>query len=78
MSYNSLGTFNNTLTPATSNQYEIGVKTLLFGSTLINASTYKINTANEISIKSQSGGQSVYQASEKDLSFHLIVIWQKI
>jgi iron complex outermembrane receptor protein len=61
MSYNSNGTFNNTLTPATSNQYEIGVKALLFGNTLINASTYKINTANEISLKSQSGGQSVYQ-----------------
>lgn len=61
MSYNSSGTFNNTLIPASSNQYEIGFKTLIFGNTLINASTYKINTANEISLKSQSGGQSVYQ-----------------
>jgi len=61
MSYNSSGTFNNTLIPATSNQYEIGIKTLIFGNTLINASAYKINTANEISLKSQSGGQSVYQ-----------------
>ena len=62
MSYSpNNGGFNTSLTPATSNQYEFGIKTFLFGNTLVNASIYKINTANEIALRSQSGGQSIYQ-----------------
>lgn len=63
MSYKADGTsgLNFDLKPAESDQYELGVKAALTPSTLINASIYKINTRNEISLAQQSSGRSAYQ-----------------
>jgi len=62
MSYKASGSgLNLNLKPATSNQFELGFKTLLGASTLINASIYKIDTKNEISLYQQSAGRSIYQ-----------------
>ena len=52
---------NLTLKPATSNQFEFGIKTLVGASTLINASIYKIDTRNEISLFQQTAGRSIFQ-----------------
>jgi iron complex outermembrane receptor protein len=62
MSYKLSGSgLNFDLKPAESDQYELGIKAALTPSTLINASIYKINTKNEISLAQQSSGRSVYQ-----------------
>jgi iron complex outermembrane receptor protein len=52
---------NLTLKPATSNQFEFGIKTLVGANTLINASIYKIDTRNEISLYQQTAGRSIFQ-----------------
>ncbi len=62
MSYKLSGSgLNFDLKPAESDQYELGIKAALTPSTLINASIYKINTRNEISLLQQASGRSVYQ-----------------
>jgi iron complex outermembrane receptor protein len=61
MSYSTSDGLNLSLKPATSNQYEIGLKTLVGSSTLINAAIYKIDTRNEISLYQQSAGRSIFQ-----------------
>ena len=62
MSYSaSSDGLNLTLKPAISNQFEFGVKTLVGASTLINASIYKIDTRNEISLFQQTAGRSIFQ-----------------
>jgi outer membrane receptor for monomeric catechols len=61
MSYSTSDGLNLSLKPATSNQFEFGIKTLVGSSTLINASIYKIDTRNEISLYQQTAGRSVFQ-----------------
>ena len=62
MSYSaSSDGLNLTLKPATSNQYEFGIKALVGTRTLINASIYKIDTSNEITLSQQSAGRSIFQ-----------------
>jgi iron complex outermembrane receptor protein len=61
MSYSTSDGLNLSLKPATSNQFEFGIKTLVGASTLINASIYKIDTKNEISLYQQTAGRSIFQ-----------------
>ena len=61
MSYSTSDGLNLSLKPATSNQFEFGIKTLVGSSTLINASIYKIDTRNEISLYQQTAGRSIFQ-----------------
>jgi iron complex outermembrane receptor protein len=48
------------LQPATSKQYEAGVK-MNFGRTLVNAAVFSTRTRNEIVVLSNSGGRSIFQ-----------------
>ena len=59
------GGLNLSLKPSKSRQYEIGIKTLVGESTLINASVYKIFTDDEIVVQQQGGGRSVFQNVDK-------------
>jgi len=68
VSYSSgTGTLNLGLKPATSEQYEIGVKALLPHKTRLNAAVFQVNTKNEIVVASASGGRTVYQNAGKTL-----------
>lgn len=59
------GGLNLSLKPAKSRQFEVGIKTLIGESTLLNASVYKIFTDDEIVVQQQGGGRSVFQNIDK-------------
>ncbi|WP_244507243.1 TonB-dependent receptor family protein [Pseudomonas panipatensis] len=63
----TLESFNFGLDPATSSQYEIGLKAKVAGSTRINAALFEIRTDNEIVVASSTGGRTSYQNAGKTL-----------
>ncbi len=55
------GTFNFNLSPATSNNYEIGAKAFLGPNTRANIAVFKTDTNNEIVVANSVAGRSTYQ-----------------
>ncbi len=62
MAYTANGSGPNfSLRPATSNQFEIGAKAVLFGDSRLNLALFNAETANEIVVASATGGRTVYK-----------------
>ncbi len=62
MAYTATGTGPNFgLRPATSNQFEIGAKAVVFGDSRVNLALFNASTANEIVVASATGGRTVYK-----------------
>ncbi|MCP1643751.1 iron complex outermembrane receptor protein [Pseudomonas citronellolis] len=59
--------FNFGLDPATSTQYELGLKARVGGNTRINAAVFEIRTDDEIVVASSTGGRTSYQNAGKTL-----------
>ncbi|WNW13276.1 TonB-dependent receptor [Pseudomonas sp. DTU_2021_1001937_2_SI_NGA_ILE_001] len=59
--------FNFGLSPATSTQYEIGLKAKVAGNTRINAAIFEIRTDDEIVVASSTDGRTSYQNAGKTL-----------
>ncbi|MDF3932400.1 TonB-dependent receptor family protein [Pseudomonas citronellolis] len=59
--------FNFGLDPATSTQYELGLKAKVGGSTRINAAVFEIRTDDEIVVASSTDGRTSYQNAGKTL-----------
>ncbi|KWR75288.1 TonB-dependent receptor [Pseudomonas sp. PI1] len=59
--------FNFGLDPATSTQYELGLKAKVGGNTRINAAVFEIRTDDEIVVASSTGGRTSYQNAGKTL-----------
>ncbi|MCO8162915.1 TonB-dependent receptor [Pseudomonas sp. 21LCFQ010] len=59
--------FNFGLSPATSTQYEIGLKARVGGNTRINAAIFEIRTDDEIVVSSATDGRTSYQNAGKTL-----------
>jgi len=55
------GGFNKNLKPATSNNYEVGVKAFLGANTRANLAIFKTDTSNEIVVAENLNGRSSYQ-----------------
>ncbi|MGG2035266.1 TonB-dependent receptor [Pseudomonas paraeruginosa] len=64
---NSPDVFNFGLKPATSSQYEAGLKARLWGNTRVNAAIFQIRTEDEIVVASSLGGRTSYQNAGKTL-----------
>lgn len=68
VSYSSgTGTLNLGLKPATSEQFEVGLKAQLPLRTRLNAAVFQVNTDNEVVVESSAGGRTVYQNAGKTL-----------
>jgi iron complex outermembrane receptor protein len=52
---------NFSLNPATSNQYEAGVKALIGGRARVNAAIFRIDTQDEIVVATNQGGRTTFQ-----------------
>jgi iron complex outermembrane receptor protein len=62
MAYSTTGSGPNFgLKPATSNQFEIGAKAVVFGDSRVNLALFNASTANEIVVASATGGRTVYK-----------------
>ncbi|MBB1608381.1 TonB-dependent receptor [Pseudomonas sp. UME83] len=59
--------FNFGLDPATSTQYELGLKAKVGGNTRVNAAVFEIRTDDEIVVASSTGGRTSYQNAGKTL-----------
>lgn len=59
--------FNFGLKPATSKQYEIGLKAKVLGDTRINAAVFQITTDDELVVAGSSGGRTSYQNAGRTL-----------
>ncbi|MCP1625138.1 iron complex outermembrane receptor protein [Pseudomonas nitroreducens] len=59
--------FNFGLDPATSTQYEIGLKARVAGSTRVNAAIFEIRTDDEIVVASSTDGRTSYQNAGRTL-----------
>jgi iron complex outermembrane receptor protein len=55
------GGLNFSLNPATSNQYEAGVKAIIGGRARVNAAVFRIDTQDEIVVATNQGGRSTFQ-----------------
>ncbi|HFO1396963.1 TonB-dependent receptor [Pseudomonas aeruginosa] len=64
---NAPDVFNFGLKPATSSQYEAGLKARLWGNTRVNAAIFQIRTEDEIVVASSLGGRTSYQNAGKTL-----------
>ncbi len=64
---NAPDVFNFGLKPATSSQYEAGLKARLRGNTRVNAAIFQIRTEDEIVVASSLGGRTSYQNAGKTL-----------
>ena len=64
---NAPDAFNFGLKPATSSQYEAGLKARLWGNTRVNAAIFQIRTEDEIVVASSLGGRTSYQNAGKTL-----------
>ncbi len=56
-----LGGLNFALNPATSSQYEAGVKAIIAGRARVNAAVFLIETADEIVVATSQGGRTTFQ-----------------
>jgi len=59
--------FNFDLQPATTQQYELGVKALLGKATRLNAALFQVRSKNEIVVSDSSGGRTSYQNAGRTL-----------